>query len=409
MSPSKATDSMRQGPGDATHNKPDNRDIEYVIRVGTSRDPGSRLSEGQGIMVALIGAEGGFLLRKLEAGADEGEAIAGPASSLDRRFENGGTAEEHFCGASIGHIESIWLSPMRGTWRPASASVLVKHAEPDKAVEENMEGCPESNKPHEQIDYLGRREAERSMDSIQMTGHAEEEADTYKGTSGNKEPTVLYTFKWSEGLIGEGCEFSAAQLFPEAIQTGDAASQTSSIPTISDGELAALRASGLAEYQDLKTFLLICTGALVGTGSVLSAITLGNEVSIGFAVGGSAGMLYLLLLQRTVDQLGNADMVAHGNQLSSGTTNGEVDDQAAGQSENLLSRVLNRVAMIAKGPASRLLFVMLLVLVLAKVSGVNEAGSVEPREILAGLAGFLVYKIAVLVAAFRPAKATSTG
>lgn len=396
-------DTRRASSGDASlaEEATTSQQVDYFVRIETSRSTGSSLSRPEGgIMVALLGPAGKFVLRKLDTHVGDAEEDEGSQVCCMRgSFDIGATAEAHFRGPSFDSIERLWLSPVSGTWRPAAASVLVKQAKAEAG-----EIAPD----------MGRQDADNEINQSKLSEvfKGSQSSETFAGRDADQEAdldkssSMLYLFKWNETLIGEGCEESAAQLDPAGVHTEDAMNQLTSKSSGSMEELAASRAAGLAEYQELKWFLLGTTAALVGVGTLGSKLAFGDEVGVGFAAGGLAGLLYLLLLERTVDQLGKAEGVQATG--TAGSFGAHLEPQeSSSNSESLLDRILNKVALIAKGPASRLILVALLGLVAVKSVGGSEMRNIEPRQILGGLVGFLVYKLAVLSAAFRPTNRAS--
>eukprot|EP00966_Prymnesium_polylepis_P281299 6499698-Prymnesium_polylepis.1 len=64
-------------------------------------------------------------------------------------------------------------------------------------------------------------------------------------------------------------------------------------------------AAGLAEYEELKSGLLLEAALLGGAGTLASVPFYDFDVTIAFAAGAAAGCLYLFLLQREADATGD--------------------------------------------------------------------------------------------------------
>lgn len=131
------------------------------------------------------------------------------------------------------------------------------------------------------------------------------------------------------------------------------------------------------EYADLKLSLLLYDVVLILVGASVASVSSGENATLAFLTGGIAGFLYLLLLQRSVDDL----------------------PAPASISRNTVDRVLGQLW----GPVSTLAVAVSLVFVAMKYYGSGEnAGGVTPKEVVLGMAGFLVCKVAVVLSAFKP-------
>ena len=80
-------------------------------------------------------------------------------------------------------------------------------------------------------------------------------------------------------------------------------SSDSSFPCCLQEQATTLHVMGMLDYAQLKGRLLSTTAGLVLAGSCIAFSSGGAGAAAPFAVGGSAGMAYLWLLQQSVDSL----------------------------------------------------------------------------------------------------------
>ena len=181
-------------------------------------------------------------------------------------------------------------------------------------------------------------------------------------------------------LLGESSDLSMVELRPSRITEltdSDQISSPSAPPNI--GSTVVSNEESMEEYENLKLSLLLYDALLILLGSSLVSFSLGGNSAVAFFFGGTVGFLYLLLLQRSVDEL-----QAPGSSSSSENS-----------SQILSGRVKIPVLSLA-------LAIGLLVLAVRGYS--PTAFAVTPRDILVGTLGFLVCKVAVVLAAFKPLK-----
>lgn len=193
-----------------------------------------------------------------------------------------------------------------------------------------------------------------------------------------------YEFEADSLLLGDG-GLPVAELRPilaARITKDDIfAFSTINSPTktpYSDVEFSKERS--MKEYADLKVSLLLYDFALVVAGAAILTASSNEVYADSFSAGGVSGFLYLLLLQRSVDGLSVP--------LSS-TENDEVESPM--QSYGGL-----------KGPVTSLAFVMAAIVVSSKLWMGGTKMVFSSSELLAGVAGFLTCKIAVVLAALKP-------
>ena len=154
------------------------------------------------------------------------------------------------------------------------------------------------------------------------------------------------------------------------------ADDAAAFPRRSAEEVEAARLRGLEAYAELKARLLGVTALLAAPGTALAARLGGDGAAIAFAAGAAGGVLYLLSLQRGVDALpgpSKADDATSSSPSPAGGAGG-----AARLAAVAVAAVLGARALSDQGGAA--------------------AALPELRaELAAGAAGFLTYKLAVLL------------
>ena len=196
---------------------------------------------------------------------------------------------------------------------------------------------------------------------------------------------LCHTFNANDIRLGDGEDTPAAELKPSQLFecTGPEDPAVLAIETPDDQpktpqDSARLREASMREYEALKLFLLGSTAGLVGVGT-LGLYLLGSpDMAQGFAVGGAGGLVYLLLIQRTVDQLPGPD-----------------------QPQNLQKQAGVFSNLKIKTPAASFALVVGIALVVTRATQASTVISLPPQELLAWALGFFTSKIAVFLAAFR--------
>ncbi|KAK4531085.1 hypothetical protein CCYA_CCYA06G1942 [Cyanidiococcus yangmingshanensis] len=140
------------------------------------------------------------------------------------------------------------------------------------------------------------------------------------------------------------------------------------------------RNQGLQEYERLKRWLIQGTVATSALGTAYYAVRNGVVETIAFAAGSLAGVLYLTLLQRSVDRIRPA---ALSPEQPIATTASDEDGE--------------RQHIAPVFPVARYALPFLLILGLFVV----QKGSLTPREVFACILGFLTYKIPLWYASIR--------
>ncbi|KAA8549649.1 hypothetical protein F0562_001333 [Nyssa sinensis] len=188
-----------------------------------------------------------------------------------------------------------------------------------------------------------------------------------------------YNFETGDILLGEGSDISMVELRPCLVTefSGDnftllsnKFSQSTSVASqgISNEE-------SMKEYADLKFSLLLYDAMLILAGSSIASFSAGENAAFAFLTGGFGGFLYLLLLQQSVDGL-PASMNRTGD----------------------FGQIVGRF----KGPVATLVLAFSFAIIAAKYGSGDGAMLLTPKELMFGLMGFLVCKVAVVLAALKP-------
>ncbi|CAN1335878.1 hypothetical protein LINPERPRIM_LOCUS36921 [Linum perenne] len=160
--------------------------------------------------------------------------------------------------------------------------------------------------------------------------------------------------------------------------TVSARSSTSTIPS-PNAKISSEQS--MKEYADLKLSLLSYDAMLIIAGTIISNLSADENAAYAFLLGGMCGFSYLLLLQRSVDGLEASAMMSNNREGLFGQLGGGI-----------------------KGPVVSLGLVVALTLGAAKYGLGDVPSVVSPKEVILGMLGFLVCKLAVLMAAFKPMK-----
>ena len=322
----------------------------YMVKLQTSNVFGSGISDMNArVLLCLIDDKGDSLLQTIPA----------TLSSNDEsfKFQRGSVDEFTFLGPELGKIRAFWISLESGqllfTWKLISLDF----------TDESCVFC---------FHVLGQwRVGGVSLWVVKGPVPGEtnvEEAYCYR-----------YDFEVDDILLGESSDLSMVELRPSRITelTDSHQMSLSSAPDIDS--TAVSNEQSMEEYANLKLSLLLYDAVLILLGSSAFSFSLGENSAIAFFFGGTVGFLYLLLLQRSVDELqapGSSSSSENSSQILSG---------------RLKIPVLSLA--LALGLS-----------VLAVRGYTPTAFAVTPRDILVGALGFLVCKVAVVLAAFKPLK-----
>ncbi|KAG7672730.1 hypothetical protein Ndes2526B_g08207 [Nannochloris sp. 'desiccata'] len=365
----------------------------YTVRLSTAVRRGSALTDlNAGILVCLIGEDGSSVLRRVaplvdpQAEADEvmrictGEDGAPPgancsfaldaaarrASSLTsqpllRRFQEGSIDEISFLGTEIGPLSAVVVAPECGTWR-----------------------C--------------------------------DELDVSSSRSGDTSRFVC------RDDVGDRGTHAAAYLRPVPPGGVVYGSGDSSV-VLSKEQAAQLREWNLQQYGEMKSTLLGTTAGLVALGTAGTYIVSGADLALPFAFGGVSSLAYQYLLQRRVDGVSSGGSGSSVARLPQEPKASEVQP-GPGLAFNLaLSSPNLRASLLSGGLVGSLLVLHLFSSVdgggstASDVSTAATTGSAllapvtaaEVRRAAAGLAGFLMQKIAVIAVSVMPDKTPEEG
>lgn len=193
-----------------------------------------------------------------------------------------------------------------------------------------------------------------------------------------------YEFETDDVLLGEGSDISMVELRSclvsdlSGVDPSTLLSKSPSMSTSPPGSNVSNEES-MREYADLKLSLLSYDAMLIFVGTTITGFAAGENAAFAFFIGGIGGFLYLLLLQRSVDGLPASSIPSN--------TSG-----------------IDRLVGGLKGPISSLALAVGFTFLAVKYSSGDAPSVLTPKELLAGMLGFLACKVAVLLAAFKPMK-----
>lgn len=191
--------------------------------------------------------------------------------------------------------------------------------------------------------------------------------------------SISYNFDVEDVLLGEGSDMTMAELRPSTV------TEYSGADSLSFVDINAKQAESLAEkgmrnkesmreYADLKYSLLLYDAVLIFAGTSISSFTAGENAALPFLTGGIGGFLYLLLLQKSVDELPAPEPV-----LTSKGSNGGL-----------------------KGPLLVLAFALGVAVLVTRRDTLGIEAALTRRDIVVGMMGFLACKLSVVLAAIKP-------
>ncbi|XP_006307597.2 uncharacterized protein LOC17897043 [Capsella rubella] len=303
----------------------------YKVKLQTSNLFGSGISDMNArVLLCLIDEKGDSVLQTIPANfssldpevVENGETF---------KFQRGSVDEFTFEGPKLGKIRAFWIGLESGQWRVGGVNLWVVN--------------PRAK---------------------------ETDAETF---------CYRYDFEVDEILLGESSELSMVELKPIRITELTDSDQISSSTALDLDRTTVSNEESMEEYANLKLSLLLYDAILILLGSSAFAFSLGENSAIAFFFGGTMGFLYLLLLQRSVDEL-----------QAPGSSSSENSNQTLSQGLKIpvltLALAIGLTVLAMRGP----------------IGGDFTAFAVTPKEILVGTLGFLVCKVAVVLAAFKPLK-----
>ncbi|KAB1200969.1 hypothetical protein CJ030_MR0G005427 [Morella rubra] len=327
--------------------KEDSSQCLFRIKIGTSDIYGSSLSDlNAGILVCLIGQNGDSILRRIPASlmTEHSMKLEDLVYRDMLHFQRGSVDEFTFEGPNLGRIEALWISLESGQWRLGSVGLTV---------------------------ICGFQPSLEEQDGDEVW---------YGG--------FQYDFQTDDVLLGEGSDVSMVELRPcfatqlSGVDSFDVFGKRLSQLTLPKSQVISKEES-MKEYVDLKLSLLLYDAMLIFVGTSVASFSAGGNTAFAFLTGGVGGFLYLLLLQRSVDGLQAPVAPSSISRKQEGT------DLTFGG---------------FKGPISSLALVIGSAILIAKFSDGDFplALTPTPRELMAGMLGFLSCKVAVVLAALKP-------
>lgn len=314
----------------------------YKVELRTSNLYGSGLTDmNSGIQICVIDENGNSILQRLPASSSKEHHMQSENEVVSDalHFQRGSIDVFTFEGPTLQKILAIWISPESGQWRLGGASLSII--------------CQPQSLP----------EKSRKSD--------------------NRLVGLRYDFITEDIQLGEGSYNSMTELKPCSVTefSGDnftvldeslLQSSSDKTPNISNEE-------SMREYEDLKNTLLLYDTLFIFAGSgIVSFLSSEESVAFAFLTGGISGFLYLLFLQRSVDQLPAP----------------EVNKTEKVGFKKSLGSVMGTVSALALG--------LSFAAVALKFGSENRAIVLTPKDLVFGMMGFLTCKVAVLLAAFKP-------
>lgn len=315
--------------------KEDRLECLYKLTIQTSNYYGSGLTDpNSGILLCLVDENGDSILQRIAATLSTDH----PLQSKDKdasdivHFRRGSIDHFTFVGPTIGNLEALWIGLESGQWRPAGVSVI----------------------------------------SWSRSSLKENDSHPYG--------IFQYDFMADDILLGEGNDISMVELRPDVITklSGDNLTLNQTIsPASSRWTTSNLsNEESMKEYADLKFSLLLYDALLIVAGSTIASFSAGENAAFAFLTGGIGGFLYLLLLQRSVDELPSP-----------------VLDRTGG-----LDQMFGRF----KGQVTTLVLALAFAVIVVKLGSGDQSLVLTPKDVVVGMMGFLSSKVAVVLAALKP-------
>lgn len=219
--------------------------------------------------------------------------------------------------------------------------------------------------------------------SLTVISH-QQPASTESNQESKKLTASQYNFEFEDTLLGENIEASMMELRPNSVTTFsdyesamfDEESLNAS-PSL-DSYLTSNEDS-MKEYAYLKFSLLFYDVVLILVGSSIASVSAGENALYAFLTGGLCGFFYLLLLQRSVDGLPAPELVSS-------------------EQEGSFGRIFGKL----KGPIIVLVLAFAFAIITMKSASGDDALKLTPKDLAFGMMGFLMCKVSVVLAAFKP-------
>lgn len=180
---------------------------------------------------------------------------------------------------------------------------------------------------------------------------------------------LRYDFEFDDILLGEKTEVSMMEFRPDSVT---AFSDNESTLFQETSLKSSSNEDSMKEYAYLKFSLLFYDTALVFTGFSVASISIGEHGAYAFLTGGLCGFLYLLFLQKSVDELPSQEL----NQVSWGQ--------------------------FFKSSISSLVLAFAVAIIVSKYASGDDGIKLTAKDLIFGMMGFLMCKVSVVLAAFKP-------
>ncbi|XP_030478829.2 uncharacterized protein LOC115695876 [Cannabis sativa] len=310
----------------------------YKVKLGTSNFSASSLTDlNAGVLLCLIDENGDSLLQRIPASLVKHQS-ADSDNDLLFPFQRASVDEFTFIGPKLQRVKAIWIGLESGQWRLGRVSLVIVSS-----------SQPLSNQ---------------------------------KGAEDLRYVSVKYEFQAEDILLGEGSNISMLELRPcLATEISGLDPSTLSLPESTSLESQKIsNEESMRQYADLKFSLLLYDAMLIFFGTSAASFSVGEHGAFAFLAGGIGGFLYLLVLQRSVDELPAPPP--------------EPSSQNTGETEQMIGGF--------KGPISTVALAIGFALFVAKYSSGDFPMAFTPKDLIVGMLGFLVCKVAVVLAAFKP-------
>ncbi|KAL3519095.1 hypothetical protein ACH5RR_021684 [Cinchona calisaya] len=314
----------------------------YKVKIQTSSIYGSSLTDANaGVLLCLIDENSNSILQRIPTSTakDHSLQLEDNENLEGLHFQRGSVDEFLFDGPTLAKIAAVWISLESGQWRLGQLSLTII--------------CQHRNPSTETDEKLVQFRA------------------------------FQYDFDLKDILLGEGSDFSMTELRPCSVNefSGEDFALLNEKPlrSFSLDSYGISSEESMKEYADLKFSLLLYDAMLIVAGSSISSFSAGENAALAFLTGGVGGFLYLLLLQKSVDGLPAPELVS-----SNRTKN--------------LDQILGKV----KGPLTSLILAFAFAVIVEKYISGDAAKVLTPNDLVFGMVGFLMCKISVVLAAFKP-------
>lgn len=371
-------------------NNVDSCKVVYKVILRTSNDYKSEISDSNaGVLLGVIGQHGKcFICRISPLDVSDTASVNLPSKECfskilsQKRFQKGSSDVITFNGPDLGRLEAVWIAPEAGTWRMEEITIAVLS-------------------PKASVDGF----------------YGEEKGDCR---------ILLYNFLGKDILIGDGNWVPATELTVSLVQQityADYLLLDTNIKTYGRVKsVQEIREQWMKEYRTLKVSLLSYTAMLVMFGTAISVVAGFIEIAKGFSVGGCAGFFYLLVLQKAVDQLpvlsasSNSmpeTLISVTDELHPSSTSckngtkeqdmglttfsGDCVDEIPREHVQLLGNLVG-----FRAPLTSFTGVIALSALILKLSPTTRIDPISKEMLLAGAAGFLMSKIAIVLASNKP-------